>query len=309
MNERQKVRVGKSRSTGIVGEENSAAAKVKLVSAMFMFGTIGIFVRYIPLSSGVIAFARGSIGMLFLCMTMFFTGRKFCFAAIKENLAALVLSGIFIGFNWILLFESYRYTTVAVSTLCYYLAPVFVILASPFVLKEKLTGKKMLCVAAALAGMVFVSGVFPSGFSEIKDLKGILYGVGAAVLYASVVLLNKKIHDISAYDKTIVQLGIAAAVLVPYLLLSEDLQAVVLTPMACVLLLVVGILHTGIAYTFYFGSMGSLEAQTVAIFSYIDPVVAIILSAVILREKMTAASMLGAVMILGAAMVSELATD
>ena len=226
--------------------------------------------------------------------------------AIRKHLLILLVSGGFIGLNWVLLFESYRYTSVAVATLCYYMAPIFVMLISPVLLKEKLTVKKIVCVMAALIGMIFVSGVLDGGISDISELKGVLFGLGAAALYASVVMMNQKLREVPTYDKTIMQLGSAAVVLVPYILLAENVGAVELTPLIVIMLIVVGVVHTGIAYALYFGSMNDLKAQTVALFSYIDPIVAIILSALFLKEPMTLHSAIGAVLVLGATMISEL---
>lgn len=283
-----------------------ATAKLKLISSMFVFGTIGLFVRYIPLPSSVIACARGLIGMLFLLLVMALRHKKLDTAAIKRNALVLILSGAAIGINWILLFESYRFTTVATATLCYYLAPMFVLLASPFVLRERLTVRKLLCVLVSLLGMVFISGVLDSGISSIRELAGILLGLGAAVFYATVVLLNKKMINIAANDRTVMQLGIAALTVLPYILLTEDISALQTTPLAIGLLFVVGIVHTGIAYAMYFGSLKDLHAQTAAIFSYIDPIVAIILSALLLNEQMGWTGVVGAILILGSALVSEL---
>ena len=281
-------------------------ALLSLIFSMMIFGTIGIFRKHIELSSGVLAMARGFIGAAFLLLIIALKREKLSKAAIKKNLGLLILSGACIGFNWILLFEAYRYTTVATATLCYYLAPIFVIMASPLILKERLSGRKVTCVLVALAGMVLVSGVLQAGFHGLSELKGILFGLGAAVFYASVILMNKKITDISAYDKTIVQLVCAATVLVPYVLLTGELAVAEWSGIGFVLVLVVGILHTGVTYALYFGSMAHLKAQTVAIFSYIDPIVAILLSAVLLQEKMDGLTILGMVLILGAAVYSEL---
>jgi len=279
--------------------------KLKLIAAMVIFGTIGLFVRHIPLPSSVIALCRGITGTLFLLLLM--AGRKARFdqAAIQKNRLWLLLSGGALGFNWILLFESYRYTSVAVSTLCYYLAPILIILVSPLVLKETLTLKKGLCVAAALAGMVCLSGVLQSGLPQGGELKGILFGLAAAVLYACIVLLNKQLRDISAMERTILQLGISAVVLLPYCLLTVDRSALHLDPKAAVLLVFLGVVHTGLAYALYFGSLGGIRGQTAAILSYIDPVVAVLASVLLLKEAMLPSEALGAVLILGAAFLSE----
>ena len=284
--------------------EKKQSGRLMLISSMAIFGTIGILRKYIPLSSSLVALARAVVGTLFLLAVLLVKQSKPDFSGWKRNLLPLLLSGCALGFNWIALFESYNHTSVATATLCYYLAPVIVILVSPLVLKEKLTVRKIVCAAVALAGMALVSGIFESG-SSIADWKGILFGLVAAALYASVVLLNKKITNLAAYDKTIFQLAVSTVTLLPYVLLTEDLGAIQISGQVLALLLVAGIVHTGIAYCLYFGSMASLPAQTVALYSYIDPILAIVLSMVILREPMTLASGIGAVMILGAALVSE----
>ncbi len=284
--------------------EKKQSGRLMLIGSMAIFGTIGILRKFIPLSSSLVALARATVGTLFLLAVIFLKRSKLDFAGWKRNLIPLLLSGGALGFNWIALFESYNHTSVSTATLCYYLAPVIVILVSPLVLKEKLTVKKLVCAAVALAGMALVSGIYESGGS-IADWKGILFGLIAAALYASVVLLNKKISNLGAYDKTIFQLAVSTVTLLPYVLLTENLGAIQISGPVFALLMVAGIIHTGVAYCLYFGSMAGLSAQTVALYSYIDPILAIVLSMLILNEPMTLASGIGAVMILGAAFISE----
>jgi drug/metabolite transporter (DMT)-like permease len=217
----------------------------------------------------------------------------------------LVISGAAMGFNWILLFQSYRYTTVATATVCYYLAPLLLLLVSPLV-GEKLTVKKLLCVGVALIGLICVSGVVDSGLPAWNELQGVLFGICAAILYATVMFLNKKLSPIAAYDKTVLQLGSAAVTILPYLLLTEGCAFPAMSGVQWGLLMLVGIVHTGVAYTLYFGSMKDLSAQSIAVFSYLDPVIAIILSAALLHEPMTPANIVGTVLILGSALYSEL---
>lgn len=281
-------------------------SKLSLFLSMFIFGTIGIFRKYVPLSSGLLAISRGYIGALFLILLIFLKKDKISFKAIKSNLFLLCLSGIFIGINWILLFESYQYTSVATATLCYYMAPVFVIIASPFLFKEKLSLKKGVCVVLAIVGMVLVSGIIETGFSGIGELKGILLGLGAALFYASVIILNKKIKNVPIYDKTTVQLIAAATILVPYSIFVENNADIKITPIIILMLLIIGVCHTGFAYALYFGSIEKLNTQTVALFSYIDPIVAIILSALLLKEPMSIYGIIGAVLILGSTLITEL---
>lgn len=278
-------------------------AKLSLLSAMLIFGTIGLFVRYIPLPSSLIALSRGCIGTLFILLFLAVKRMPVSWPAVRQNIVYLILCGIFIGFNWIFLFEAYRYTSVAIATLCYYMAPIIVILASPIVLHERLTLHKACCVACALIGMILVSGVGQQ--TETADFTGLFFGLGAAVLYASIIILNKKLSPIAAYDKTLMQLGIASLVLLPYVLATEDVASVVLPPLGLVLLFILGIIHTGFAYTLYFGSLSFLRGQTIALFSYLDPIFAIFLSAVILHEPLTGPGLLGAVLVLGSTCFSE----
>ncbi len=285
-------------------KKNTAAGKARVIGAMSIFGTIGLFVRFIPMPSSIIACCRGLIGTVFLLVLCLLTGIKLSKSAIRKNLVLLLVCGAAIGFNWILLFEAYRYTTVATATVCYYLAPVFAILTAPLVKKGKLTPVRTICALVALLGMIPLSGVLGG---EIQGARGILCGVAAAALYAAVVLMNQFLEDISAYEMTVVQLSAASLVLVPYVLFTEDLVAAfsVGAP-ALLMLLFVGIVHTGIAYWLYFGGLAKVNVQTASILSYLDPVVAIFLSALVLKEEMGLWSIVGAVAILGATLVSEL---
>lgn len=287
------------------GDKVKNKSKLTMAFAMTIFGTIGIFRRYIPLSSGAVSLVRGLIGTIVLLLFVYFTKKQLSWKNIRANLWKLIISGALIGFNWICLFEAYNYTTVSVATLCYYMAPVFVLIVSPVVLKTKMTVKEVFVIVVALLGMALVSGAVTLKGFEPVNVTGVLYGTAAAVMYAAVVLINKKITGISAYEKTITQLGTAAVVLVPYVFLTEKITKEVFTLNVIVLLLVVGIVHTGIAYALYFASMDGMSASAVALYSYIDPVVAILLSALFLKEPMSIAQIIGAVLILSATVSLE----
>lgn len=279
---------------------------LQFITSMLIFGTIGIFRKYIPLSSGMLAFTRGLLGCVFLLAFLRIKNGRTIELPDRRNLILLAITGALIGLNWIFLFESYRYTSVTVATMCYYMQPTIVILLSPLVFKEKLTIKKLCCAAAAIIGMFFVSGMMDGDDIGASDTAGILCGLAAAALYASVIILNKKIHVDDAYQKTMVQLGAAALVLVPYLLMTEDFGALSFHWQAAGMVLIVGIVHTGIAYVMYFGSMKDLKAQSIAVLSYIDPVFALFLSALVLHERLSIFGIIGAVLVIGSALVSEL---
>lgn len=280
-------------------------AKLMIITAMVIYSTIGIFVRYIGMPSGLISLMRGIIGALFLLIFTKLRGIKLSKKNIRSNILPLIISGSLMGINWMMLFESYNYTSVAISTLCYYMAPVFIIIASPFVLKEKLTVKKCICSIFAIIGMVFISGVL-NGSASSASFTGIFLGLTAAILYAAIILINKKLSNITPYESTIVQLTFAAIVMLPYALITTDFSAIDTGALSIGLLIIVGIIHTGIAYVLYFGSISHLKAQTAAMFSYIDPILAVLLSAILLNESMDIYSIIGALLILSSTFVSEI---
>lgn len=281
---------------------------VALIGSMLIFGTLGVVRRYVPLSSAMLALCRGALGSVFLLIFVLVRGGKLKLPERKATLW-LVLTGAIMGLNWMLLFEAYSYTTVAAATMCYYMQPTIVILLSPLVFRERLSGRKLACAAAAIIGMLFVSGVLSGGIGQVRDIRGIAFGLGAAALYAAVIILNKKVVVEDIYAKTVIQLAGAALVMIPYVLLTEGVPELTLTAADIGMVLLVGIVHTGITYALYFGSMQRLKAQTVAVMSYIDPVFALLLSAAVLHESLTPLGIAGAVLIIGSAIISETAKE
>lgn len=288
--------------------KDNSKSYVALIGSMLIFGTLGVVRRYVPLSSAMLALCRGALGSVFLLLFVLVRGGKLKLPERKATLW-LVLTGAIMGLNWMLLFEAYSYTTVAAATMCYYMQPTIVILLSPLVFRERLSGRKLACAAAAIVGMLFVSGVLSGGTGQVQDIRGIAFGLGAAALYAAVIILNKKVVVEDIYAKTVIQLAGAALVMIPYVLLTEGVPELTLTAADIGMVLLVGIVHTGITYALYFGSMQRLKAQTVAVMSYIDPVFALLLSAAVLHESLTPLGILGAVLIIGSAIISETAKE
>ena len=277
------------------------------ILAMAIYGSIGIFRKFIPLSSGLLVLARGLIGGLFLLGFVKFRGGSLKLGGGKKTWWLLMLTGFALGINWILLFEAYRFTSVSVATLCYYMQPTILILLSPLLFREKLTVRKGICALASVLGMVCVSGVLDTSHAlGADDITGICLGLGAAVFYALVIVLNKKTPVENVYSKTMVELFSSTVILIPYLLLTEDFSAISLDLTAIVMVLIVGILHTGVAYAMYFGSLQGLPSQTVAVLSYIDPILALVLSFALLHESMSLVQLIGAVAIIASAVVSEI---
>ena len=283
-------------------------SRILMAGAMAIFGTIAIFVRNIGVASAEIALYRALLALMLLGGYFLVTGQKIHFSAIGRELLLLLLSGVAMGFNWILLFEAYRYTTVSVATLSYYFAPVIVTVACPVLFKEKMGIKQWVCFFMSTLGIVLITGIGDLNGSN-THLIGILFGFGAAVLYASVVLLNKFIKGVAGIQRTFLQFLAAAAVLLPYVLLTCGITIGSLDMGGWGCLLIVGLVHTGITYCMYFSALKDIPGQEAAILSYIDPLVAVGVSVFLLGERMSLAQIIGGVLILGFTLWNEMKTN
>ena len=280
--------------------------KLKVVTAMLLFGSIGLMVKNIELTSSEIALYRGVLGSLFLMLFMLLKKKKVSRTALKSNAGVLAFSGAAIGLNWILLFEAYNYTTIANATLSYYFAPVIVMVVSPFLLQEKLLPNKAISILVAMLGMFLVVGTGTQISGEFTHSVGILYGLGAAVLYASVMMLNKLVKGMSSLESTMIQLMVASVTLAPYVFFTQGFDLVAIAVTSIPYLLILGIVHTGLAYVLYFSAMQTLKSQTVALLSYIDPVSAVAMSALFLGEEMNGLQIVGGVLILSSTLIGGL---
>ena len=273
--------------------------KIEYVLAMLIFGSVGLPVRFLPLPSAWLAMIRGLAGGLLLLALR----PKPNWGSFAKNWRPLVVSGLAIGLNWIFLFEAYRHTTIAVATLLYYLAPVLVLLLSPVILKEKLTVKQGCVIGVALLGMVLVSG---AGIGGMGSLRGVIMGLLAACFYATVMLANRFLKELHPLDRTIFQLGLAGLTVMPYAILCNGFSAAWFNGRSILLLALVALLYTGIAYALYFDGLARLPGSASALLAYLDPVAALLISAVVLKEAMTPAQIIGAVLVLGALLWGEL---
>lgn len=280
-------------------------SKIQFLLSMIIFGTIGVFVRYIDLSSSEIALLRGLIGSLFLTTVMFLMKKKISWAIVKVNALILLLSSIALGGNWIFLFQAFKHTTLSNATLSYYFAPVIVLIVSPLVLKEKLSVKKIICIAVAMLGMLFIVGNGGVNTSGLNNLIGIGYGLMAAVLYASLMLLNKFIKNMDGLETTVLQLGTATILLMPYVFFTEGFGILEVSSSSIPFILILGVIHTGIGFLLFFSGMQKLKGQSIAALSYADPITSLVISALILQEQMTFVQILGGALLLGATFVSE----
>lgn len=278
--------------------------KMMLVTAMTIFGTLGLFVRHIPLTSGEVALYRGVIASILMGIILLATKQRIPFKSMKKELPLLLISGGAMGFNWILLFEAYKYTTISVATLSYYFAPVIVTLACPILFREKMGAKQWICFVMSTVGIVLITGLGDLGGGSSHFL-GILLGLGAACLYATVILLNKFIKNVEGLHRTFLQFIAAILVLVPYVALTSGFDFSKMDGIGWGSLLTVGIIHSGVAYCLYFPSLKEIPGQKAAILSYIDPLVAVVVSVAILGENITLPQIIGGALILGFTLWNE----
>lgn len=273
--------------------------------SMLIFGTISLFVRHIPLTSAEVALFRAVIALACILLAEGAMKKPLPLKSMGRDALLLFLSGAAMGFNWIFLFEAYRYTTVSVATLSYYFAPVIVMAACPLLFGERMTKKQLVCSIGATLGLVLV--INPGGLNEGADpLKGVLFGLAAAVLYATVILMNKRITRVSGIDRTALQFGAAACALLPYLLLTTGFDFSGMDAPGWSLLLAVGLIHSALAYVLYFTSLRSLPGQEAALLSYIDPLTAVVISLVVLAEPVAPLQLFGGAMILAFTLANEL---
>lgn len=282
------------------------AAKTKIILSMTIWGTIGIFVRGIDLNSIEIAFFRAFLGSGFLIFISFISREKFSREILKKNLSILLLSGLALGINWIMLFQAMKYTTISNATLSYYFAPVFLVIFSAILLKEKIKVKNIVYLLLAIVGLFLIlkTGDLAS-INNFDHIRGILFGLAGAVLYALIIILNKYIKGLSGFQSTLIQLSIAAIVLLPVVLKMGFGNIKAMNGWNWVFMLVLGVVHTGIAYLLYFPSIKDVKSKSIAMLSYLDPIVAIVASFLILGEAMTIVQALGGMLILFSAYGSE----
>ena len=278
---------------------------IQFILSMAIFGTIGLVVRYIDLAASERALLSSSIGCLFLLFIFKLMKKRMTWTVIKKNAIILIFSSVALAGNWVFLYGSYDYTTIANATLGYYFAPIFVMILAPYILKELLVKKKIICIIIAIFGLILIVGEGVQA-SNINDLMGICFGLTAALFYAGLLLLNKFIKDLDKLECTILQLGLAAFLLMPYVFITEGFDVLSVSRNSVPYILILGIVNTGIGFWLFFTGMKNLNGQSIAMLSYVDPFVAIFISAILLHEQMTAIQILGGALLLGSTLMSEL---
>ncbi len=283
---------------------NAGNAKVMMIIAMSIFGTIGLITFYIDLPSSIIVVGRGTIGAAFMLVLIYAMGSRLSKDDIFSNLFTLICSGICLGLNWLFLFEAYKTIEISLAIVLNYLTPALTILVTPVILKQNVSFFKLGCALLALLGLAMVSGILENGMEG--DMYGIFCGIMAAVFYTAMIMFNKKLKSIGSYDRTFVQLLSASVLVVIYSLITVDMASLNFDTTSIVLVILLGIVHTAIAFTLYFGSLAYMDAPDAALLGYIEPILGVMLSVVILHEDMGVIGWIGAAIILGSTFVPEI---
>jgi len=276
---------------------------IMFIVSMLIFGTNGLLVSHISLSSAEIVMFRTLIGFIMLLAVVLIT-KSFSFSDLKADLMPATVSGAALGLGWLLLFSGYRMAGVSLATLTYYCGPILVIMLSPVLFKERLTWNKLSAIAIVAVGMVCITGSSAVGTSVTK---GIICAGAAAVFYAALIIFGKRVKHLSGLNSALYELLIAFLTILIYLIVTGVRLPVIPAKNELVYIALIGIINTGLAYYLYFSSLQALPAQTVSIVCYVDPMTAVLVAAVFLNEAMSPLQWVGAVLILGGACLGEAA--
>lgn len=273
---------------------------LRYLTSLLLFGFNGVVASYIALSSAHIVLLRTILGSMSLLAFFFLTGHRFSFAGRKKDVTLILLSGILMGVSWMMLFAGYQLIGVSTTTLLYYCCPVLVMAVSPLFFKEKLTWVKITGFVCVFGGIVLVNGW--SGGN--MNTAGFLCGIMSAVCYAAMLILNKKAQSVDGLENTVLQM-LSAMVTVFVVLLCQGRVSMTIQTGDWPWILLLGFVNTGFACWCYFSAIGALPVQTVAVCSYLDPLSAVIFSALLLHERLALPQLVGAVLILGGALFAE----
>lgn len=276
-------------------------AHMKYFAALLLFGSNGIVASRIALSSYEIVLLRTLIGSLLLLSIFLFTKGKLTFWKYKRQFLFLSISGIAMGASWMFLYEAYQQIGVGIASLAYYCGPVIVMALSPLLFGEKLTPTKIIGFITVLCGIYLVNG---RALQEGGVGWGVFCGGMSAIMYAAMVICNKKAADITGLENAMLQL-IFSFLTVAVFVYAKQGFFIQIASANWAPILMLGLLNTGVGCYFYFSSIGKLPVQSVAVCGYLEPLSAVILSVLLLHETLSPVQLIGAALIIGGAVFSE----
>lgn len=284
---------------------SGAAAKAGLLMVLIMNGTAGIVSRYANLPPSAIIALKTTIGTLFLILILIMLRKNLNMESARRNWFPLLVAGVFLAGDWLLLYAAYDVASVSLATVCEYMMPIFLIIASVVTFGEKLSLSKIACISLSVTGLILASGIL-KGDTDPSQIAGAVLGLTAGLCYAGNTIMNRKIADMSAMEKTTIQMGVAAILSSAIMFSTEDVGSFVFDTTTIAVILVMGIVLTALSHLLYVKVVPMIDIQITAICAYIEPITALVLAAVVLGESMDLSGIIGAVMILGSAFVYEL---
>lgn len=276
-------------------------AYIKYLLALLLFGSNGVVASYISLTSYEIVFLRSLIGSILLISLFKLADNKIDLTKNKRHLLYLIISGVAMGVSWIFLYEAYQQIGVSIASLAYYCGPVIVMLLSPLLFNERFTLPKVGGFVAVLCGILLIN---TQAIHDGKTPWGLFCGVMSAIMYAFMVIFNKKAHSITGMKNAMLQLIISFLTVAVFLGFRQGF-IIHVSRSDWIPILILGLLNTGIGCYLYFSSIASLPVQSVAVCGYLEPLSAIAFSALLLKEILQLIQMLGAVLVIGGSIFAE----
>ncbi len=276
-------------------------AYIKYLLALLLFGSNGVVASYISLTSYEIVFLRSLIGSILLISLFKLADNKIDLTKNKRHLLYLIISGVAMGVSWIFLYEAYQQIGVSIASLAYYCGPVIVMLLSPLLFKERFTLPKVGGFVAVLCGILLIN---TQAIHDGKTPWGLFCGVMSAIMYAFMVIFNKKAHSITGMKNAMLQLIISFLTVAVFLGFRQGF-IIHVSRSDWIPILILGLLNTGIGCYLYFSSIASLPVQSVTVCGYLEPLSAIAFSALLLKEILQPIQMLGAVLVIGGSIFAE----
>lgn len=279
--------------------------RIKLVLVMIIWGSLGVFTRSIPLSALSLAFLRAFIALpvLFAVMKM-----KKADKVKHKNLIPYIISGVLLGFGWLTLFYGYKHTSISSAVIIYNMCPVYVIILAPLVLKETISRIQIAVILLSFIGLFLIVG---HNLSDGYGYMGLLLSGISGMLYATIVLINRSIKiRVDNQTATFVQILTAMIVLLPFVLIDGNIFTVVhLDAMAVTYTVLLGVLHTSVAYTIFFSLYAHMKSVEIVSYSFLEPLFGIVFSVIFVGESLTLVQIIGGIMILGSTYIGEIIKD
>ncbi|MFI8418636.1 DMT family transporter [Serratia sp. NPDC078593] len=269
---------------------------IQLFFAMIIMGTVGLFVIESGQSAYNVVFYRCLLGAFFLVVYCLYSGKFKGLELSAKSVLIIVLSGIFLVFNWVMLFESFKTASISTSTVIYHAQPFFFMLIWAALYRERVSANKIGWMVISFVGVAFVANIDTNEFSLSSSyIIGVILALSAAVFWAISAVIVKSLKGVSPYIITLVQLCIGIVVLYPLSDLS-GFSSITVKEWGC--LFILGAVHSCLTYILMYSSYQKLSAPIIAVMTFIYPAVAIVVDYYFYNVALSAIQLIGVFMIM-----------